>query len=64
VVSVLDQDQLFGTDALSEVDQVDESGLSEAFNCDISHPDKEFFSLLVVNARETPAGLAPIQAYL
>jgi hypothetical protein len=64
VVSVLDEDQLFGTDALSEVDQVEESGLGEAFNCDISQPYKEFLSLLVVNARETPTGLASIQAYL
>ena len=64
VVSVLDEDQLFGTVALSEVDQVEESGLGEAFNCDISQPHKEFLSLLIVNARETPAGLAPVQAYL
>jgi hypothetical protein len=48
---------MFGALVLSEANEVKESGLSEAIDRDVSHPDEELLPSLIINARETPAGL-------
>jgi hypothetical protein len=62
--SIAEEDQLFGALVLSEANKVEESGLSEAIDRDVSHPDEELLPSLIVNAREAPAGLLPRKANL
>jgi hypothetical protein len=55
--SIAEEDQLFRALVFSEANKVEESGLSEAIDRDVSHPDEELLPSLIINARETPAGL-------
>jgi hypothetical protein len=55
---------MFSALVLSEANEVKESGLSEAIDRDVSHPDEELLPSLIINARETPAGLLATKAYL
>jgi hypothetical protein len=63
VVPKLDKDHLLRAVALCEVYEVQESGLSEALNGDVSEPDKELLRVHVEHAREAPADLRSVEAH-
>ncbi len=64
VLSVADEDHLYGALILSKTNEVKECGLSEAIDRDVSHPDEELLASLIVNTREAPESLGPSEANL
>jgi hypothetical protein len=63
MIPVADEDHLVSAMFLCKTNEVNKSSLSEAINRDISHPDEELLTNLIVNARKTPASLRPGEAY-
>lgn len=57
MVSWLDQDHLFSSGLFSEANKIEECGLSELVNGDISEPHVESVVLLVVETGEAPVRL-------
>lgn len=57
VIPLLDENHLLGASSLGEACQVEECGLGKLFDGDITKPDKELRSLLVINTWEAPASL-------
>lgn len=57
VLPIHKENDLFGSEIRCEVNQVEERGLGEFVDGDISKPDEELGAQLVVNAGKGPAGL-------
>lgn len=48
MISVLNENHLKGVSLLCKADQIEERGLCEFLNRQITHPDEEFLGCLVV----------------
>jgi hypothetical protein len=64
VLSIANEYHLLGALILSEVNQIKVSGPSKAINGYFSHPNEELLASLIIDARETPAGLRPSESSL
>jgi hypothetical protein len=64
VLSIANENHLLGALILSEVNQIKVRGPSKAINGYFSHPNEELLASLIIDARETPAGLRPSESSL
>lgn len=63
MVSLLDQNHLFGSSLFSKVNEVKEGGLCEFVDWNISKPYEEPLILLIIDTWEVPKGLGTIKSY-